>query len=99
MNEQTSTARGLSEWRDPAVEARYYALADTFRASLSPEQVAIYVELDVLGGERTTAEQDRFVEQLAEHFPGIAPAIRALTDGSHGDVSGGSCCEYWRSVR
>jgi hypothetical protein len=98
MTDQNTTRRGLADWRNPEVEARIHALDAAFEAALSPEQQAIYRELEDLWGECNYLEQKRFVEQLAAHFPGLAPAIFAITDGGHGDVTSGRCCEYWQRV-
>ena len=46
--------------------------------SLGAEQWQMYEELDRIDGARHIAESDAYVEELARHFPQLAPAIRCV---------------------
>ena len=71
-------AGGYDEKFRIADMAEYTALWDRFRDSLSPEQWRLYSELDRIDGARHIRESDIYVEELARHFPHLAPAIRCV---------------------
>ena len=69
----------------------YRALRD----KLNEEQSRLLFEIDFHSGDSWMAEQDRFVDELCRHLPGLAPAIRAvawhhLDQQCKADV--GRCC-------
>ena len=59
-------------------DAEYFALSRHFRDSLSREQWDMSFKLDVLDGNRHTAETDAYVEELCRPMPLMAPAIRCV---------------------
>ena len=58
--------------------AEYLALSNRFRDSLSEEQWRMYFDLEKIDGARHIRESDIYVEELARHFPHLAPAIRCV---------------------
>ena len=65
------------KFRIPDIAERI-GLYRRFRDSLSPEQWRMYFDLERFDGAREVAESDQFVEELARHFPQLAPAIRCV---------------------
>jgi hypothetical protein len=55
-------------------------------------------------GERThegdilLTEIEACIQGICAHVPGLAPAVPAVTNLSHGDIARGDCCEGWRPV-
>ena len=81
--------------------AEYLALSNRFRDSLSPEQWRMYFDLEKIDGAREVAESDQFVEELARHFPQLAPAIRCVASHVWEQKLGdrGTCCAHpWEDV-
>ena len=81
--------------------AGYTALWNRFRDSLSAEQWRLYSELERIDGARHIAESDAYVEELARHFPQLAPAIRCVAwhvmEAKLSDY--GVCCAHpWEDV-
>ena len=77
------------------------ALWHRFRDSLTPEQWRMYFDLERIDGERHTAESDAFVEELARHFPQLAPAIRCVANHLWEQklADRGTCCAHpWEGV-
>ena len=77
------------------------ALEDRLVVTLTAEQRRIFFDHDARRGASVTREQDRFVEELARHFPQLAPAIRCVayhvTEERLGDE--GTCCAHpWEDV-
>src|SRR6266511_399957 len=56
----------------------YERLANELRAMLTREQWLAQKELVDLTTAAMCDEQDRFVDELCRHFPGLGPAIRAV---------------------
>ena len=56
------------------------ALWYRFRDSLSEEQWRMYFDLEKIDGARRSNETDQYVEELARHFPQLAPAIRCVAN-------------------
>ena len=54
------------------------ALNERFMASLTDEQRRMYLDISSDDGNGWCDEQAAFVEEVARHFPGLAPAIRAV---------------------
>ena len=88
-NDQSTTYTGTAR-RDE--EDR---LARRRRAELTEEQWEMHERLAQLDAAARHAEEDRLLEEMARHLPGVAPAIRAVTahliEQRAADV--GSCCE------
>jgi hypothetical protein len=63
---------------DPAVKEEYRRLDDELRAQLTHEQWVLHNGVVTLATDAWVEEQDRFVDELCRHFPGLAPAIRAV---------------------
>ena len=81
--------------------AEYLALSRRFVDSLTPEQWRLHSELDRIDGARRDAETDQYVEELARHFPQLAPAIRCVAchvmEAKFSDY--GVCCAHpWEDV-
>ena len=81
--------------------AEYLALSRRFVDSLTPEQWRLHSELDRIDGARRDAETDQYVEELARHFPQLAPAIRCVAwhvmEAKFSDY--GVCCAHpWEAV-
>jgi hypothetical protein len=77
------------------VSDRLHEARQAILAALPPGNAALVGRLDELYGEVQTMEQDLLIETLAQHFIGLAPAIRLV--GEH--VANGSpdrvleCCQ------
>jgi hypothetical protein len=76
-----------AKWRmdhTRVTEARDAALA-ALTATFTDEQRRLYGQFEDASGDAWYSEQDRFVEGLVGHFPGLAGALRAVayhvTDG------------------
>lgn len=83
------------KFREAADTDRYTRAVKALHAVLDEEQRALLRTVDRHSGDGWTAEQDRFVDELCRHFPGLAPAIRAvawhhLDQQDPSDV--GECC-------
>ena len=98
MNDQNRTPATRRGFPDSPERT---ALWRRFRDSLSPEQWAMYFELERIDGARHTAESDAFVEELARHFPQLAPAIRCVANHLWEQklADRGTCCAHpWEDV-
>ena len=86
----------LAEWRRQyaAAGTARRALGERFRATLSAEQLALYLELEGEESEESVLEGLRTWELVARHLPGLAPALRLVVehaqDTRFGDEEG--CC-------
>lgn len=81
------------KWRvdaDAATQAGAQAAA-ALTATFTDEQQALFLAYDAALGLETVAAVDRFIDGLAAHFPGIAPAIRAVAYHVE-DNAGEACC-------
>jgi hypothetical protein len=66
------------------------------RTQLTPEQWALHCQISDMEVVHRGYEHDLFIEELCRHFPGLAPAIRAVAyhvdDTRFSEM--GSCCHY-----
>ena len=69
-------------------------LARQLRAELTEEQWEMHERLVELNAVALHEDEDRRVEEMARHLPGVAPAIRVLGEHliSQGSAEVGSCC-------
>jgi hypothetical protein len=72
--------------------AKLSELERQFKATLSPEQDELWREIQEVQSDQLIAEQNRFVQALGDHMPGLRPAIEVVAFG-HGDIGSGRCCE------
>lgn len=68
------------KWHVDYVKAQgeYNDAMAALEATFSPEQKQLRALAERAGDWYVIADVDRFVEDLARHFPGLAPAIRAV---------------------
>jgi hypothetical protein len=66
-------------------------------SGLTPAQRKLWSQWVHQEGEALVEEANLFVEALGVHFPGLAPAFRAIASISHGDLPFLTCCEYWQT--
>ena len=59
----------------PEAEARERAIQNRLRRELDDEHWMLVVELSDLQTDASCDAQDAYVEELARHFPGLAPAL------------------------
>jgi hypothetical protein len=84
------------KYRNPEDSKEYGEIYDALRATLNAEQRELLFKLDSASGNDWIVEQDRFVDELVRHFPGLAPAIRAVAWHHLNDqlpADAGACCE------
>lgn len=60
-------------------------------ATLTAEQNQLLTQHEQDLNDMSSREIGNVIDSICAHFPGLEPAVRALTDISHGDVPGGSC--------
>jgi hypothetical protein len=92
MTDQTTTTRDLSTWRDPAIMPKLHELECEFKATLTAEQSELWRAIQDIQMDQIVAEQNRFVQAIGEHMPGLARAIEIVAF-DHGDIITGRCCE------
>ena len=78
----------------PEDNAQYSAIWQELMDTTTDHQRHLLIRLDGEIGRSWLNEQDRYITELARHFPGLAPAIRAvayhLDQGEQADRGG--CC-------
>ncbi len=68
-----------------------------FVASLSPQQRELMDAYETRMNNLAADQVSQVVDGITAHFPGLAPAIRAITSIAHGDMAGGSCACWPKS--
>jgi hypothetical protein len=83
------------KYRSPVTAHEYIEAEHRFSAMLSPAQYSAWRELENLHFEHRVSEEDSFIDELCRHFPGLAPAIRAVAYHVMDTrfVDRGSCCD------
>jgi hypothetical protein len=77
---------------DAAIDAE-----TAFVASLSPEQRELMGAYENRMNDLAFEQVGRTVDGIIAHFPGLAPAVRAIASIAHGDLAGGNCACWPKS--
>ena len=84
-----------AKYASGADRSEFMRLSAEFRSELTHEQWSKHDRLISMEGNLSIDAEDEFVDELCRHFPGLAPAIRAvvyhLGEQSLDDI--GTCCK------
>ena len=74
----TASRERLAAYQAATTERQ--ALETTLLATLTPDQQALYAQVEEAGTFVDTLHVDVFVAELARHLPGVAPALQLVWD-------------------